>query len=142
MTLNDPNDLEAGNAPGHSDAGKRGTPNIRVDPGTPLDSSTEALERPAGGQSHCYIGGLVPPSGSEARRLRQPASTAGADNDIGTEKPTASRQVSDGENALGLRHKTSVAFTATSGVAPQTFRDLAVLYQVVAEVGLYQLVAS
>ena len=144
MSLNDANNLEAGRAPGLNDASKKGTPDIRVEPGTPLEHSTEAPGRPASRQSNRYMGGLVPPSESGARRLRQAATTSGADSEIGAEKPASSaiRQVADGENALSLRHKPSVAFTATSGVAPQTFRDLAVLYQVVAEVSLGQLPAS
>lgn len=142
MTLNKPNDLEAGSTHGHSDAGKRGTPDIRVDPGTPLDRSTEARERPTSGQSHRYMSGLIPPSESGARRLRQPASAAVADSETSSEKPATSRHVPDGENAVSLRRKPSIAFTATSGVAPQTFRDLAVLYQVVAEVGRWPLIAS
>lgn len=144
MTLDDANDLEAGRAPRHDDASKKGNPDIRVDLGTPLEHSTEAPERPASSQSSRYVGGLVPPSESGARRLRRPATTSGTDSEISAEKPASSavRQVADGENALSLRHKPFVAFTATSGVAPQTFRDLAVLYQVVAEVGRGPLTAS
>lgn len=136
MTLNDPYDLEAGRASQAGDAVKLGTPDIRVDPETSLDPSNRSFEHHVSGQNR-YQSNLVSPNGSESRRLR-PASPACVNSEVTAEKPAAiSGQLPPSDpNALSLRHKPSVAFTATSGVAPQTFRDLAVLYQVVAEVGL------